>query len=212
MDFTVKVFFFFYSVIEVFISCWDLKKLRERETDVQSNFYQRKSRFAISPIMRLQSSATPCICAKLVIRRSVTTSEQSVVICTATYPWNTSALTFDNAISFPWKSLLPPRLGKRCSRLKSNSDGAVFPPSSCRFPRPQTLLKRNFLSEKAHASFLYFRCTISFEYGEIVSLFLCPKTVFLSVRCIYEGISKCKPSWMGLFSFIFLRYCECNKC
>lgn len=85
----------------------------------------------------------------------------SVVICTATYPQNTSCtLTFDNAISFPWKSLplsfaplslfLSFLVGrrKRWPRLKSNSDGAAFSHRACRFPRPQTLFKRNFLSEK----------------------------------------------------------------
>ena len=147
--------------------------------------------------------------------RSVTTSEQSVVICTATYPRNTFALTFDNAISFPWKSLLLPRLGKRCPVENLILTAPAFPPFSCRFPRPQTLLKRNFLSEKL--TLLFCTPTISFKYGEIVSLLLCPvrKTVLFCRLGVSagEGFRNANPvEWDHFRLFPSLLRMQLYKC
>jgi len=78
-------------------------KIKDDAKEANSQTFTKKKISLKSENMKFSLVVTPYICVRPFIHRP----QASVVICSTTYPRNTS--TFDNAILFLWKSLLLPR-------------------------------------------------------------------------------------------------------
>lgn len=97
-------------------------------------------------------------------------------------------------------SLFFSHASKTAPLLKSNSDGAAFPPSACRFPRPQTLLKRNFLSEKLTLPFCTLVALFLSNTAKQSGRFYARSEVFLSVKkCLREKLENANLSEQNHF-------------
>lgn len=192
------------------------RKTSCQEADVQSNFLwaevDTRDRSSKNAAAKFWNTVCILVCAELVIRRPVTMSEQASLFVWLRILEILSSLTLSITLFHSLAGVSSSIVGGTVPCLKSNSDGAAFPPSSCRFSRPQTLLKRNFLSEKLTLPF----CTLLHYFFRIRRnsppvFTLGPRTVFLSVKKnIRAKFENANLPGNGIISFIFFSNPERN--